>query len=110
MKWNKLCTMLLLKQFLTNITKENPNADKWRTKPIKNYNSLEELFAKNRATVERSMKTKERCKRWAYEDVGKEAGGIDGIDMLVEQNEVILESFAKTQRVSDEEVKNRSQA
>ncbi|KAI5668698.1 hypothetical protein M9H77_18551 [Catharanthus roseus] len=41
-----------------------------------------------------------------YED----AGGIDEIDMLVEQNEVTLESFTSTQRESDEEVKNGSQS
>ncbi|KAI5669482.1 hypothetical protein M9H77_19335 [Catharanthus roseus] len=35
---------------------------------------------------------------WAYEDVGKEVGGIDEINMLVEQIEVTLESFANTQR------------
>ncbi|KAI5673941.1 hypothetical protein M9H77_14305 [Catharanthus roseus] len=92
------------------INMENPNTDKWRTKPINNYDSLEELFTKDRATGEGSMTAKEKCKRWAYEDVGKEAGGIDEIDMLVEQNEVTLKSFANTQRESDEEVKNGSQA
>ncbi|KAI5658324.1 hypothetical protein M9H77_27117 [Catharanthus roseus] len=71
---------------------ENPNVGNWRTKPINNFHSLEELFVKDRAIGEGSMTTKEKRKRWAYKNVGKEPGGIDELNMLT------LESFANTQR------------
>lgn len=47
---------------------------------------------KDRAIGEGSMTTKEKRKRWAYKNVGKEPGGIDELNMLT------LESFANTQR------------
>lgn len=70
-----------------------PDAVKWKTKQVFNYEELSELFAKDRATGGKAETAKEKCKKWA---AGSEFGAetIDQIDDLLTANEVTLENFS----------------
>ncbi|KAK1397457.1 Myb/SANT-like domain-containing protein [Heracleum sosnowskyi] len=66
------------------------DAIKWKTKPILNYNELEELFAKDRATGAGAETAKEKNKRRS--SIGSDYS-IDDINDLLTQNTVNLESL-----------------
>ncbi|KAK1560334.1 hypothetical protein Q3G72_025424 [Acer saccharum] len=71
----------------------NPSAKKWRHMPIGNYEKLVDLFAKDRATGAGVEIAKEKCKRWDSGS-GDDYETLEGIDKLLSQNEVTLESVA----------------
>ncbi|GKD87390.1 hypothetical protein Tco_1358544, partial [Tanacetum coccineum] len=70
---------------------EKPDAANLRTKPIRHYNELMELFRKDRATGEASETAKERKNRMKQDEQPVET--IDEIDELLETNEISLENF-----------------
>lgn len=78
--------------------KAKPKAAIWRDKVIENYDLLEELFAKDRATGEGSTTAKERKKK--LEDM-KKGSTIAGIDGAISRNEVILENCDNGSDFSD---------
>ena len=60
------------------------------SKPINNYDKLEELFAKDRATGEGAETAKEKRRRWAN---SVDENNIESIDDGVANDEIRLESF-----------------
>ncbi|GKB37388.1 Myb/SANT-like domain-containing protein [Tanacetum coccineum] len=75
----------------TDIPSEKSDAANLRTKPIRHYNELMELFRKDRATGEASETAKERKNRMKQDEQPVET--IDEIDELLETNEISLENF-----------------
>ncbi|GKB71337.1 Myb/SANT-like domain-containing protein [Tanacetum coccineum] len=73
------------------LIKEKSDAANLRTKPIRHYNELMELFRKDRATGEASETAKERKNRMKQDE--KPVETIDEIDELLETNEISLENF-----------------
>ena len=59
---------------------------------IGNYEKLVDLFAKDRAIGAGAETAKEKCKRWDSGS-GDDYETLEGIDKLLSQNEVTLESF-----------------
>ncbi|KAG6514380.1 hypothetical protein ZIOFF_024733 [Zingiber officinale] len=76
------------------LIKEKPDAIKWKTKVVSNYNNLEELFAKDRATGEDAEIAKEKRKRWMNETNGVQVESIIDIDRMVCEKEISLEDFS----------------
>ncbi|KAK1373297.1 Myb/SANT-like domain-containing protein [Heracleum sosnowskyi] len=68
-----------------------PDAIKWKTKPILNYNEIEELFAKDRATGVGTETAKEKYKRRS--STCSADYSIDDINDLLTGNTVNLESL-----------------
>lgn len=64
-----------------------PDALKWKTKPILNYNELEELFAKDRATGAGAATAKEKNKRRSSTSSGDWT--VDEINDLVTVNSTV---------------------
>uniref|UniRef100_A0A2N9HGQ6 DDE Tnp4 domain-containing protein n=1 Tax=Fagus sylvatica TaxID=28930 RepID=A0A2N9HGQ6_FAGSY len=64
-----------------------PAAKKWMATPIPNYFKMAQLWAKDRATGDHAETAKEKRARYATSTT------IDGIDLMVSQNEVSLENF-----------------
>ncbi|KAI5671947.1 hypothetical protein M9H77_12311 [Catharanthus roseus] len=89
-----------------DLLRENPLAEKWKNKPISNYESMDEPFAKDRATGEGATTAKEKRKRWENKENGQQVNSIDEIDHLVSQNVIELEEFAATPRRMNEHPKN----
>ncbi|KAK0575125.1 hypothetical protein LWI29_034351 [Acer saccharum] len=71
----------------------NPSSKKWQHTPIGNYKKLVDLFAKDRAIGAGAETAKEKCKRWDSGS-GDDYETFEGIDKLLSQNEVTLESVA----------------
>ncbi|XP_059651051.1 uncharacterized protein LOC132298673 [Cornus florida] len=82
-----------------SLIEAKPQAEKWRTTPINNYDKLLELFAKDRATGDEAATAKEKRFQWASSTNDELMGSIDGIDQLVAENEVTLENV---EHVADE--------
>nr|XP_027066631.1 uncharacterized protein LOC113692418 [Coffea arabica] len=78
------------------LLKEKPDAEKMRTKQIHNYDKLEELFAKDRATGQGAETAKETRNRWANEPNDAELESFIDVDRLLSQNEITIESFDNT--------------
>uniref|UniRef100_A0A2N9HUQ9 Myb/SANT-like domain-containing protein n=1 Tax=Fagus sylvatica TaxID=28930 RepID=A0A2N9HUQ9_FAGSY len=70
-----------------NKDKSKPAAKKWMATPIPNYFKMAQLWAKDRATGDHAETAKEKRARYATSTT------IDGIDLMVSQNEVSLENF-----------------
>ncbi|KAL9252440.1 hypothetical protein AKJ16_DCAP01067 [Drosera capensis] len=64
---------------------------KWKIKPLSNYDKLEELWAKDLATEEGAEIAKEKLKRW--NDFSEKEVTIGDIDNLVSQNRVSLDNY-----------------
>ncbi|KAK3221211.1 hypothetical protein Dsin_008236 [Dipteronia sinensis] len=77
---------------LHHIIEANPSAKKWRHTPIINYEKLVDLFSKDRATSAGVETAKENRKRWDNRS-RDDYETVEGIDQLLSQNEVTLESF-----------------
>ncbi|PWA80098.1 myb/SANT-like domain-containing protein [Artemisia annua] len=76
------------------LIKENPEAAKLRTKPIRHYNEMLELFAKDRATGEGSLTAKERNNRMKQnEQTTETVDELDETDQLFENNDIGSENF-----------------
>ncbi|GKC70409.1 Myb/SANT-like domain-containing protein [Tanacetum coccineum] len=76
------------------LIKEKPEAAKLRTKPIRHFNEMLELFAKDRATGEGALAAKERNNRMKINELTTEA--IDELgetNPLFENNDIGLENF-----------------
>ena len=80
--------MLIFNSYCNNtpIYLGKPDAEKWRTKQIHNYDKLEELFAKDQAIGQGAEITKETHNRWANEPNGTELESFIDIDYLLSQN------------------------
>ncbi|KAI5677727.1 hypothetical protein M9H77_08677 [Catharanthus roseus] len=91
-----------------DLLRENPLAEKWKNKPISNYESMEELFAKDHATGEGDTTAKVKQKRWESEENGQQVNSIDEIDHLVSQNVIQLEEFAATPRSMNAQQQKKS--
>ncbi|KAI9153706.1 hypothetical protein LWI28_015372 [Acer negundo] len=75
-----------------NLLEANPSAKKWRHTPIGNYEKLVDLFAKDRTRGVGAETAKEKSERWDNGS-GDDYETVEGIDLLLSQNEVTLESF-----------------
>ncbi|GKE12732.1 Myb/SANT-like domain-containing protein, partial [Tanacetum coccineum] len=76
------------------LIKEKPEAAKLRTKPIRHYNEMLELFAKDRATGEGAVTAKERNNRIKQNEQTTETiDELDETDQLFENNDTGLENF-----------------
>ncbi|KAK6927733.1 hypothetical protein RJ641_006324, partial [Dillenia turbinata] len=72
---------------------EKPDTIKWKTKVVNNYDSLEELFAKDKATGQEAETTKEKRKCWMNKANEVQLESIIEIDKMVSKNEKSLENF-----------------
>ncbi|KAA8544664.1 hypothetical protein F0562_019489 [Nyssa sinensis] len=72
---------------------QNPMLKNRRTTPIKHYDKLSEMFAKDRATGAGAETAKEKRRRWVSSTSEDPLESIHNIDQLVSQNEVTLENF-----------------
>ncbi|KAK3211592.1 hypothetical protein Dsin_016298 [Dipteronia sinensis] len=75
-----------------NLLEANHSAKKWQHTPIGNHEKLVDLFVKDRATGAGAETAKEKRKRWDNGS-GDNYETVEGIDQLLSQNEVTLESF-----------------
>ncbi|GAV78637.1 LOW QUALITY PROTEIN: Myb_DNA-bind_3 domain-containing protein, partial [Cephalotus follicularis] len=90
--WSSVTKMSAKAEVWKALIDENPDAKKWMTTPIGNFDKLVELFAKDRATVI-AKTAKEKRQRWANSSSKEGLDTINDIDHLVSQNEVTLENF-----------------
>ncbi|XP_071932568.1 uncharacterized protein [Coffea arabica] len=83
------------------LLQEKPEAIRWKTKVINHYDSLEELFAKDRATGQGDETAKEKRMRWMNEPNGVQFESIIEIDDMLCQNEISLENFNNSSKELD---------
>lgn len=91
------------------VIQEKPDATKWKSKQVHNYDKLEELFAKDRATGFGAETTKEAHNRWANEQPEVELGSFIDVERLLSQNDITLECFDNVTKVSKDSNKRSSQ-
>ncbi|WOL11798.1 hypothetical protein Cni_G20562 [Canna indica] len=82
----------------------HPKAKDWMNKPIENYDKMVILYGKDRATGEHAKTPKEMRQRRSSEVHEELMDNIDGMDNLVDRNEVTLENVdsASTGDMDDE--------
>ncbi|KAG6480411.1 hypothetical protein ZIOFF_063911 [Zingiber officinale] len=74
-----------------------PAAAEWKTKPIRNYEKLVQLYGKDRATVQYAETASEMRKRKASIEVENNVGGhnfetIDEVEFMISQQEIHLDN------------------
>ncbi|XP_074374398.1 uncharacterized protein LOC141714799 [Apium graveolens] len=69
-----------------------PDAIKWKTKKIHNYNELAELFAKDRAIGAAAGTAKEKKKQWS-KTTSDQTETLEDVDRLLSTNKVTLENL-----------------
>ncbi|KAG6474137.1 hypothetical protein ZIOFF_068061 [Zingiber officinale] len=74
-----------------------PAAAEWKTKPIRNYEKLVQLYGKDRATGQYAKTASEMQKRKASIEVENNVGGhnfetIDEVDFMISQQEIHLDN------------------
>ncbi|XP_020242315.1 uncharacterized protein LOC109820569 [Asparagus officinalis] len=105
--WNRNTNMWSAEpEVWDQLIQAHPEATKWRTKPIQNYDKLLKLFAADRATgehVETAAEIRERRRSCTDTNEVDVDLTIDGIDDMVSREEIILESFDGNQEAIDKE-------
>ncbi|PWA56428.1 myb/SANT-like domain-containing protein [Artemisia annua] len=102
--WNSMTQLIEAEEEVWEKLEEvNPDAIKWRTKPISNYDELSQLFAKDRASGVASQTAKEKnAKEKKGQSSNKEpidVETIEDIDELLATNKVTYENLVNLEEI-----------
>ncbi|KAG6471071.1 hypothetical protein ZIOFF_072167 [Zingiber officinale] len=95
--WTKVMDDALIDAYLNKHNIGNRVAVEWKTKPVRNYEKLVQLYGKDRATGQYAETASEMRKRKASIEVENNVGGhnfetIDEVEFMISQQEIHLDN------------------